>query len=160
MVIRPGLEGFEPASLFAVIGMLGFAGRDLATRAAPPVLSHMQLGVYGFFILIPTGVAIQLYSGDGLELNLIASGQILGATVFGVLAYYALTVAMRTGDVSVVSPFRYTRLVFALMWGVLVFGENPDAMTLLGSLVIVLSGGYTLVQSRRAVRFKKGISVH
>ena len=35
MILRPGLEGFEPASLFAVIGTLGFAGRDLATRAAP-----------------------------------------------------------------------------------------------------------------------------
>ncbi|MFK7801890.1 MAG: DMT family transporter, partial [Anaerolineae bacterium] len=50
MVIRPGLDGFQPASLFAVIGTLGFAGRDLATRGAPAVLSHMQLGVYGFFV--------------------------------------------------------------------------------------------------------------
>lgn len=49
MIIRPGLDGFEATSLFAVIATLGFAGRDLATRAASPVLSNMQLGVYGFF---------------------------------------------------------------------------------------------------------------
>ena len=148
MIIRPGLDSFEATSLFAVIATLGFAGRDLATRAAPMVLSNMQLGVYGFFVLIPTGLAMLLYSGDPVHLDWIASTQIAGAILFGVIAYYALTIAMRTGDVSVVSPFRYTRLLFALIIGVSVFGENPDVMTLLGSLLIVLSGGYTLIQSR------------
>lgn len=46
MIIRPGMESFNPASLLAVIGMLGFAGRDLATRAAPALLSNVQLGVF------------------------------------------------------------------------------------------------------------------
>jgi drug/metabolite transporter (DMT)-like permease len=49
----------------------------------------------------------------------------------------------------VVTPFRYTRLVFALILGAAVFGERPDAATLLGSAVIVASGVYTLLRSRR-----------
>lgn len=151
MILRPGIEGFEVASLFAVIATVGFAGRDLATRAATPVLSNMQLGVYGFFVLIPTGVGMFLYSGAPIQLDLMSIAQIGGAIVFGVAAYNALTIAMRAGDVSVVSPFRYTRLLFALIIGVSVFGERPDAMTLLGSLLIVLSGVYTLLQSRRKV---------
>jgi drug/metabolite transporter (DMT)-like permease len=56
---------------------------------------------------------------------------------------------MRMGEVSVVTPFRYTRLVFALILGATVFGERPDAATLLGSAVIVASGVYTLLRSRR-----------
>lgn len=155
MIIRPGLEGFESASLFAVIATLGFAGRDLATRGAPKVLSNMQLGVYGFFVLIPTGIVMMLYSGEPIRIDFLSSIQITGAIIFGVIAYNALTIAMRTGDVSVVSPFRYTRLLFALILGVFVFGENPDLMTLLGSLLIVVSGGYTLIQSR-----KKAVSVN
>ena len=155
MIIRPGLEGFESASLFAVIATLGFAGRDLATRGAPKVLSNMQLGVYGFFVLIPTGIAMMLYSGEPIRIDFLSSIQITGAIIFGVIAYNALTIAMRTGDVSVVSPFRYTRLLFALILGIFVFGENPDLMTLLGSLLIVVSGGYTLIQSR-----KKAVSVN
>lgn len=155
MIIRPGLEGFESASLFAVIATLGFAGRDLATRGAPKVLSNMQLGVYGFFVLIPTGIAMMLYSGEPIRIDFLSIIQITGAIIFGVIAYNALTIAMRTGDVSVVSPFRYTRLLFALILGVFVFGENPDLMTLLGSLLIVVSGGYTLIQSR-----KKAVSVN
>ncbi|WP_435234665.1 DMT family transporter [Psychromonas sp. PT13] len=149
MIIRPGLDGFEVASLFAVVATIGFAGRDLATRAAPSVLSNMQLGIYGFFILIPTGLGMLIYNEQTLALNTIASLQIVGATVFGVGAYNALTIAMRTGDVSVVSPFRYTRLLFALIIGVFVFSEQLDIMTILGSLLIVSSGVYTLMHSRK-----------
>lgn len=149
IIIRPGLDSFEFASLFAVVGTLGFAGRDLATRAAPKVLSNIQLGIYGFFVLIPTGLVLFFVSGDSASLNTVASMQILGAILFGVGAYYALTVAMRTGDVSVVSPFRYTRLLFAMILGVVVFMERPDMMTIVGSIIIVLSGGYTLLRSQK-----------
>jgi len=159
MIIRPGLDSFEAASLFALVSTLGFAGRDLATRAAPPVLSNMQLGVYGFFVLIPTGLVMLWYSGDAIKLNTSASLQIFGAVIFGVAAYYSLTIAMRTGDVSIVTPFRYTRLLFAMILGIAVFGEQPDEMTIIGSIVVVLSGGYTLVQSRRAMTLKKRESV-
>jgi drug/metabolite transporter (DMT)-like permease len=75
--------------------------------------------------------------------------QLGGAVVVGVAAYWALTVAMRTGEVSVVTPFRYTRLVFALILGVLVFGERLDAATMIGSAIVVSAGLYTLVRTRR-----------
>jgi len=147
-ILRPGLDGFETASLFAVAGTLGFAGRDLATRAAPPVLSNMQLGVYGFVMLIPTGLVMMIYTGGWVVPSLLVSGQLGAAIIIGVLAYYSLTGAMRTGEISVVAPFRYTRLVFALILGSLVFAERPDVMTLAGSAIIVLSGLYTVFRSR------------
>ncbi|MGX9460670.1 DMT family transporter [Shewanella sp. A14] len=156
MIIRPGLEGFEATSLLAVIATLGFAGRDLATRAAPPGLSNMQLGVYGFFVLIPAGLGILIYQHEPLQLSSAAAIQIVGAIIFGVAAYNALTIAMRAGDVSVIAPFRYTRLLFALALGIFIFGESPDLMTLLGSLLVVLSGGYTLTQTRKTVATSVG----
>ena len=64
------------------------------------------------------------------------------------LAYAALTAAMRTGEVSVVSPFRYARLVFAMLLGAAVFGERPDAWTLAGSAIVVGSGVYTVLRGR------------
>ena len=149
IILRPGLDGFTPLSLLAVLGMLGFAGRDLATRAAPPVLSNLQLGVYGFAMMVPTGAVLLAVSGGAALPSALAAGQLAAATVIGVLAYYALTSAMRMGEVSVVTPFRSTRLVFALILGAAVFGERPDAATLLGSAVIVASGVYTLLRSRR-----------
>lgn len=152
LILRPGLDGFESASLFAVLATLGFAGRDLATRAAPPVLSNMQLGIYGFFILIPTGAVMVPFTGGIVVPDSGASLMVFAAIFFGVLAYYALTVAMRTGEVSVVTPFRYTRLVFALLLGIVVFAERPDVMTIIGSLIVILSGVYSLVRKKPDVR--------
>lgn len=149
MIIRPGLEGFRIESLFAVIGTLGFAGRDLATRAAPQVLSNIQLGIYGFLVLIPTGLCMLLFSNGAVQFDLANSYKIIFTIAFGTCAYYALTVAMRVGEVSVVTPFRYTRLVFALLVGIFIFAEQPDLMTILGSMLIVFTGGYILVESRK-----------
>jgi drug/metabolite transporter (DMT)-like permease len=149
IILRPGLEGFTALSLLAVAGMIGFAGRDLATRAAPPVLSNMQLGVYGFATMVPTGIVMLAVTGGAILPGPVAAAQLGAATVVGVAAYYAITAAMRTGEVSVVTPFRYTRLVFALILGAAVFGERPDAATYLGSAIIVASGIYTLIRSRR-----------
>jgi len=146
MIVRPGVDQFQPISLLAVIATLGFAGRDLATRAAPPVLSNMQLGVYGFFILIPTGLIMTPFTGGFIWPDITSAIEILSAIFFGVIAYYSLTVAMRTGEVSMVTPFRYTRLVFALIIGVFVFSEQPDMGTIIGSLIIVLSGIYSLMK--------------
>ena len=151
VVIRPGVDNFEPLSLLAVIAMLGFAGRDLATRAAPPVLSNRQLGIYGFMVLIPSGLAIQWYAPQAIQYDVLSSIQLLAAVAFGVAAYYWLTIAMRTGQVAAVTPFRYTRLLFAIALGMLVFNEQPDTMTLLGGLIIVASGIYILMQNRPTI---------
>jgi drug/metabolite transporter (DMT)-like permease len=150
VILRPGLEGFSALSLLAVLGMLGFAGRDLATRAAPPALTNFQLGVYGFAMMIPAGAAL-LALGFGRAV--VPSGSALAlvgaATAVGVAAYWALTVSVRTGDVSAVAPFRYTRLVFAMVLGIAVFGERPDGATLIGSAIVVAAGVYALIRSAR-----------
>lgn len=147
VILRPGLAGFDALSLLAVIGLLGFAGRDLATRAAPPALSNAQLGTAGFLVLTFSGAVILAFTqGPDLPTGPEVA-KILGATVFGVLGYSFLTRAMRTGEVSAVTPFRYTRLLFALALGMTVFGERPDAATLIGAAIIVTCG--VLILTRR-----------
>ena len=140
MVLRPGGEGFGPLSLLAVIGMLGFAGRDLATRAAPATMSSRQLGVLGFTMLIVAGLIALPFGTAPVMPDAGAWLSLLGASTAGVFAYTALTIAMRTGEVGAVTPFRYTRLVFAMIAGMVVFGERPDMWTILGSAIIILAG--------------------
>ena len=148
LILRPGLDGFTAASLLAVAGTIGFAGRDLATRASPPSLSNRQLGVYGFCALAAAGLLCVPLDPRLVAPSPTAWAALGGATLIGVLAYAALTAAMRTGEVSVVSPFRYVRLVFAMLLGAAVFGERPDAWTLLGSAIVVGSGAYTVLRGR------------
>lgn len=152
LILRPGTDGFEWTAIFAVLGMLGFAGRDLATRASPVTMSNRQLGIYGFAMLTLAGVILVAITGGAVWPDGVTWAKLVGATVFGVSGYYALTAAMRTGEIGVVAPFRYTRLVFAMILGVLVFAERPDAWTLIGSAVIVISGSYTFVRRRKKAR--------
>jgi len=149
MILRPGTDAFSATSIFAVLGMLGFAGRDLATRASPPSMSNVQLGVYGFLMLVIAGAILMAVGDTGPLPSPRAAGQLFAAIAVGVLAYTCLTASMRVGEVSLTVPFRYTRLIFAMILGIAVFGERPDLMTWAGSAVIVASGLYTLMRSQR-----------
>jgi drug/metabolite transporter (DMT)-like permease len=152
IVLRPGLEGFTPASIFTLIGTLGFAARDLGTRAAPKSLSNLQLAVYGFAVLVPTGLGLSLFTGPLVAPTPQSAAFLAAAIVCGIAGYYSITAAMRVGEVGVVTPFRYTRLLFAILLGLLIFGEVPDTLTLVGGAVIVASGLYTILRSARAGR--------
>lgn len=142
IVLRPGAESFSPLSVLALIGMLGFAGRDLASRAAPRSITTSVLGFYGFAAIVVAGIAYALLweRTDFILPDGSTTAFLLVAVLCGALAYSALMKAMRTGVVSVVTPFRYMRLLFGVALGVLVFGEQIDLPTVIGSLIIVLSG--------------------
>ena len=149
LILRPGTEGFGPLSLLAIMAMLGFAGRDLATRAAPVSLSFRQLGVAGFSMLIVAGLIVLPFGGPPVTPDAGTWAGLAAASVTGVCAYTFLTVAMRTGQVGAVTPFRYTRLIFAMVAGIALFGENPDRWTIIGSAVIILAGIAALRLSRQ-----------
>ena len=152
IILRPGLDGFSALSLLAVAGMLGFAGRDLATRAAPKVMSNRQLGVAGFAMLTLAGVIILSVTGGAVVPDARGAALLAGTALFAVLGYHALTAAMRTGEIGFVTPFRYSRLVFAMVLAMLLFAERPDLATWIGSALIVGSGIYTLIRGNRAAR--------
>lgn len=145
VILQPGSNSFTPLSILAVLGMLGFAGRDLASRAAPASLSTTILGLYGFFALIAAGGLFAIYE----DAPFVPIGQETGllmvvACAIGVIAYTALMRAMRTGEVSAVTPFRYSRLLFGLTLGVFVFGETLTPAMIFGSTLIVASGLFIL----------------
>ena len=153
IIIQPGSDGFSALSILAVIGMLGFAGRDLASRAAPASLSATVLGVYGFLAVVVAGVAFALWDqAPFVRPDSQTAATLLGAILAGVAAYTCLMTAMRTGDVSAVTPFRYTRLIFGIALGVILFGERISTAMVIGSALIVTSGLFILWQSKRARR--------
>ncbi|MFT7595683.1 MAG: drug/metabolite transporter (DMT)-like permease [Paracoccaceae bacterium] len=145
LVIRPGMEGFDALSLFAVIGVLGLGVRDLLTRNIPAVMSSFQLSFLGFLTLIPSACILSLFSDRSYVTPTPGLWMLMaGSIVLGVASYYAIVAAMRVGEVSYVTPFRYSRMIFALVVGVVVFGERPDALMLLGAAIIIGSGFYTI----------------
>ncbi|WP_331461852.1 DMT family transporter [Roseibium limicola] len=150
IVLQPGAEAFSPLSILAVVGMIGFAGRDLASRAAPAALSTNALGFYGFLTICVAGLAYSVWEGAPWAVpDSAASAAFAAAVGCGVLAYSALMKAMRTGEVASVTPFRYTRLLFGVGLGVLVFGEDMDSMMIVGCLLIVVAGLFILWRGQK-----------
>ena len=151
LIVRPGMAGFEPASLFAVIGVIGLAGRDLATRVIPRTVSSYQISSWAFAMIIPAGVFLMvMMDTPAIMPSALETSGLVAALGVGVLAYYALVASMRVGELSFVTPFRYTRMLFALIVAILVFGERPDTLTLLGAAIIVAAGLFTLWRETKA----------
>lgn len=150
VIIQPGTDGFSMLSLLAVLGMLGFAGRDLASRAAPAAMSTAILGLYGFISIIVAGGLYSAWQGVAFVMpDARISLYVLGAVLAGVTAYSCLMKAMRTGEVSAVTPFRYSRLLFGIALGIVLFGERLSLAMVVGSGLIVVSGLFILWRGRQ-----------
>lgn len=150
MIIQPGLAGFTPASLLALVAVVLLAVRDLASRATPPQVSSLQLSAWGMLSLLPAGLLVLLFTGTPLVWPTPVDLLRFAATVLvGGGAYYAIVAATRIGELSAVMPFRYTRLVFALVLAWFIFAERPDALMLAGAALVVGTGLYTIWRSAR-----------
>jgi len=149
MIISPEEAEFSLLSLLAIFGMLGFAFRDLASRAASPKLNIFTLGCHGFLSLAVAGIILGLILGQSF---LTISGDtwlFLAAGVsLGVMGYGSLISAMRIGEVSAITPFRYTRLIFGLSIGYFIFNEHVGINAAIGCVLIVLSSFTVLYLGR------------
>jgi drug/metabolite transporter (DMT)-like permease len=143
IIIRPGLAGFNSYSLLALAAVILLTIREISTRLLD---SEIPTVTVAFSTALGTTVfaALPLIGNEWSEVNLISWFLIIAAAAAVTVATLLGIVAMRIGDISFVSPFRYTSLIGALGLGVLLFGEWPDWVTLLGAFVIVFSGFYSL----------------
>ncbi|PIE13855.1 MAG: EamA family transporter [Rhodobacterales bacterium] len=151
MIIRPGFDDFNPASLYVLLTVVTIAARDLLTRKVPGDVASSIVSFQGFASLVVVGVLMRITLPD-MEFRAMDQGAgllLLGAVIFGTLGYYGIVTAMRVADASAVTPFRYTRLVFSLIVGMVVFQERPDLWTLLGAGLIIATGLYTFLRERK-----------
>lgn len=149
MIIRPGMAGFDIRALLPLVAVIGIAFRDLVTRTIPPEIPSMAIAFYGFLALCFASVFLTPFGGEWAALSLLQTVQTLAAIGFGVAGYWAIVEALRIAETSVVMPFRYTRLLFSLVIGVIVFAERPDTLTLTGAGVIIATGLYTVWREAR-----------
>lgn len=149
LIIRPGLDGFQPATLIVLVAVFAVAARDLMTRQIDSTVSSYVVSFQGFASLIFAGFCMLPFTTKPLgDLGTTEAQMLAGAIFFGAIGYWGIVTAMRVGEASVVAPFRYTRLLFSLAIGVFVFQERPDALTLLGASLIIGTGLYTFLRER------------
>ncbi len=149
LMIRPGGSGVTAGVLFSIGSAIFMALRDLATRLVPPAATTLQVATWGIASLVPVGAVLLALTGGGRVPDLTETGLLAAATLALLVAYYALTASVRLAEVSLVIPYRYSRILFALLVGLTVFGERPDMLTLLGAAIVVGSGLFVMLRVPR-----------
>lgn len=152
IILRPSSEGLDPALLLALLGAFALSVRDLLARFVPKTVSTALLSLYAFGVTIPAGLMLAALTEGFQPVSSTIAGQAAVMIGFAVGGYFCVTTAMRIGEVSAVSPFRYTRLPFAAIVGFVLFAETPDAATLLGSALIIGSGLYVMLREAQISR--------
>lgn len=149
LIIKPGTDGFSVYSMWA-LGAVGFVTlRDLLSYKLSPQTPSIYVALF-------TALAVMLLAGaasstqDWQDVSLTNAIRLMAASGFILVGYISAVVAMRHGDIAVVSPFRYSVMIWALLLGIFVFGETPDMLTILGTAIIIATGVFTFYRERKA----------
>lgn len=148
IVVRPGVEGFNQFSLLALTSVIFCAARDLATKQIPAQIPSLFITLVTTVTITLTGAAILFPLGGWMPTSPRALGLLALAAVLLLIGYQCIIMALRSGDISAVAPFRYSALLWAMLLGYLVFGDVPDAMMATGASIVVLSGLYAFYRER------------
>ena len=144
LVIQPWGESLDYAVLWAVLALVGFSVRDLVTRLTPPDIASASLATFTMVAALPFTATWVLFTGEKFfpaEINWIIVGCMV---ILGSVGYLLLITSLRLGELSAIMPFRYSRIVFLLIFGVLFFGESPSLSMLVGSALVIVSGIYLM----------------
>lgn len=146
VVVRPGFEAFDWSMLFVLTAALTHAFYQIFTRKArlydSPITSLFYTGLVGALVMTAV-VPHQWQSVEGSDYLLLASLGLAGG-----IGHLCLIRAFRSAPASVVAPFSYTSLIWATLFGYILFSDLPDRWTLIGACLIIISGLYILHRER------------
>jgi len=151
IVVRPGLEGFNVYSLSALLAIIFITVREIATR-------KLTSEVPTITVVLSTAIGSALFAGimmirtEWHTVSAVSWLLIISAAIAVLIATLLSVMAMRTGEIGFVSPFRYTSMLGAIGLGILMFGDWPDQLTLVGTLIIVVTGMYSFHRERRLTK--------
>ncbi|MBU2326880.1 MAG: DMT family transporter [Alphaproteobacteria bacterium] len=149
VIIQPGPEGFTLASLYVVLCVFTAAARDLVTRRIDPKVSSVTVTLFTAASISFAGLLLIPAFGGWEPVSATAYGRLAFASVFLFAGYQAIIMAMRTGEISFIAPFRYTSLLWAILLGILFFGETPDIWMIVGASIVIGSGLYTFYRENK-----------
>jgi drug/metabolite transporter (DMT)-like permease len=151
LVVKPGAGTFQAAALLPVVSTFLISFRDFVTGR---IAAH-----------VPTLIVTLVTACFGMMAGLVGSGfeawQSLDLAAYAILFLGAVTLicghmlvisAFRAAHPSVVAPFRYANVPFAVAYGAWLFDMRPDAIALAGMALIIAAGVYTVRNQRREGR--------
>ena len=144
IIMRPGLSIFDPKSLIPLVGAFFLGLYQIVTRKVSEsdstetslfyssIVGILLMSIISYFYWQPLiGISYILFIGVGL---------------FFSLGLYFQIIALSKARASVVQPFHYTIIFWSIIWTYLFYTDMPDFLTIVGAIVISLSGIYVLRQ--------------
>lgn len=151
-IVQPGSASFDVMTTLVFVSAVGMTLRDIGTKLVRRNFSTLLLSFYSCVLFSVSGCVLLLITG-GASVPDIKMTVVFAAMIgLGSLGVIFMTEAVRLGDMSVVSPFRYTRLLFSMAAGILILDERVNAMMIFGSALTILSGLYIW---HREILFRK-----
>ncbi len=148
IALRPGAGLFDPVALFAVVAGLAFAGVNLTARWLRETETTFQIV---FFLMVGMTVVATINAIPGWAPLANEDIWLFAAmAVFTLFGYVFMTHAFVVAPVGLVAPFEYTVMIWAVMFGYLIWGDVPDAYVWTGAAVIVASGLYLIYREQKA----------
>ena len=146
LIISPSTDGFNLYAIYALIAVFLITTRDLITRKIsssvptllPTVSASFGVLIFSVFLLINTPFQ---------PLNTQNSLFILLAAFFIIFGYYTAVLVMRSGEISFISPFRYSAILFALILGLIFFDEKPDKTAFFGIVLVMVAGIFLMLRN-------------
>lgn len=169
IMTRPGAGVFEPAALLALYSAFGYAfgqmmGRPLAREVPPVVIANWQNLIY-LLAAIAMAVLFNVVDFSGVTHKSLAflsrpwvtpsAADLVVLICNGLLAAFGMLLfvsAYKYGESNFVAPFEYSAMIWAVAYGLLVFGDFPDAFTWTGAAVVISAGLLMLWRDRQIDR--------
>jgi drug/metabolite transporter (DMT)-like permease len=143
------LGSFDPNLLWVLLYIFGLAARDLASRALPHTITTPFAVVWAMLPMTVAGLVLMPFQGGWQPIDGITSVYYVVLVASICVALWMLTTALRSGEVSAVAPFRYTRILFSLAIAFAVFNERLDFWAWVGAALIIGSGLYAFFRERQ-----------
>ena len=148
IVIRPGSDVFSVYALFPLGAAICYSGYNIITRFVgareDPWTSLFYTALFGALVF---SAVVPFY---WQPLSIVSLTLMIVLSCLATLAQWLLIKALSLGEASLLAPVGYIALIFATLWGYLLFGDLPDQWTVIGAMVIVASGVYVWYRERSA----------
>ena len=148
LIINPSVNGFNIYSSYALIAVVLITLRDLITRRLSDEVHTLLPTLSASFGVLLFSVPLMM-TASFQPLSVESSFFIFLAAFFIIFGYYSAVLVMRSGEISFISPFRYSAIIFALILGFFLFDETPDNYAAFGIIVVIVSGILLLYRNER-----------
>ena len=142
VIIDPSSSDFNLYTFLVLVTVIFASARDILTRSLSADVPSLLVAI---LTAIPTcavaGILTLFYGWKVVPFNDYVI--LIEASLLISFGYLFSVLAMRQGEISFVSPFRFTAMIWAIGFGFLFFGELPNLQTYFGTLVVISTGIYT-----------------